>query len=80
MKKPCKLPPVSRMALMNAHGSGAFGEGVSPEPPASSGPKSLCEEHRETIQAKLDAGLSMQRIHQDLKADGFAGSYYSVMP
>lgn len=54
------------------------GEVVSAEPPGLSGPKSLCEDYRETIEAKLDAGLSIQRIHQDLAADGFAGSDHSV--
>jgi transposase len=38
-----------------------------------------CEPWRALIQAKLDRGLSAQRIHQDLTAEhGFGGSYYSV--
>lgn len=38
-----------------------------------------CEPWRALIQAKLDLGLSAQRIHQDLTAEhGFTGSYYSV--
>jgi transposase len=48
------------------------------EPPAPGRP-SDCEPWRAAIQAKLDLGLSAQRIHQDLVAEhGFIGSYYSV--
>ena len=48
-------------------------------PPSRSGPRSLCDDYREQIEAKLDAGLSIQRIHQDLKTEyGFSGSYHSV--
>lgn len=40
---------------------------------------SVCEAHREKVQGKLAAGLSAQRIWQDLVAeDGYAGSYSSV--
>lgn len=47
-----------------------------PEPRPS---PSRCEPWRETIVAKLAAGLSAQRVYQDLVAEhGFAGSYYSV--
>src|SRR5262249_9689608 len=47
-------------------------------PPAPGRP-SDCEPWRATIQAKLDLGLSAQRIHQDLVSEhGFTGSYYSV--
>lgn len=43
------------------------------------GRTSECEPFRDAIRAKLDLGLSAQRIFQDLTADhGFAGSYYSV--
>lgn len=51
----------------------------SAEMPGRSGPKSQCGLHRETIEKKLDQGLSAVRIHQDLRIDyGFEGSYYSV--
>ena len=44
-----------------------------------SGPDSLCEPWKERIQAALVAGLSVQRIFQDLVAEEqFVGSYYSV--
>jgi DNA replication protein DnaC/transposase len=43
------------------------------------GPDSLCEPWKERIQAALVAGLSVQRIYQDLVTEQqFAGSYYSV--
>jgi transposase len=44
-----------------------------------SGPDSLCEPWKERIQAALVAGLSVQRIYQDLVSqEQFGGSYYSV--
>lgn len=44
-----------------------------------SGPDSLCEPWKERIEAALAAGLSVQRIYQDLVAEQqFRGSYYSV--
>lgn len=43
------------------------------------GPESLCEPWKERIEAGLAAGLSVQRIHQDLVAEQqFTGSYHSV--
>lgn len=46
---------------------------------AGAGPPSACAAFREVIEANLDAGLSAQRIYQDLTIEhGFAGSYYSV--
>lgn len=43
------------------------------------GPNSLCEPWKQFIEAALSAGLSVQRIHQDLVAEhAFAGSYDSV--
>ena len=54
-------------------------EGQDSGPPDLPGPPSKCEPFRENIFEKLDAGLSAQRIWQDLKLDhGFAGSYQSV--
>jgi len=44
-----------------------------------SGPKSQCHGYREIIEEKLDQGLSLTRIHQDLIDEhGFDGSYHSV--
>lgn len=51
----------------------------SPAPRTGSGPESLCGPHQNEIKAALEAGLSVQRIYQDLvTAHGFAGSYDSV--
>src|SRR6266496_1204465 len=43
------------------------------------GRPSLCDPHRASIDSKLDAGLSAQRIYQDLVSElCFSGSYQSV--
>ena len=57
--------------------------GVGPNPaistPGSAGRRSLCEPLREAISGKVAAGLSAQRIWQDLRFEqGFAGAYQSV--
>ena len=53
-----------------------------PEAPAASDAlvgRSLCEPFREIVGAKVGAGLSAQRIYQDLQGEhGFAGGYESV--
>lgn len=58
--------------------TGSAEDNPRPTSPAS-GPVSACEPHREVIEAKLEQGLSAQRIWQDLIAEHeFSGSYYSV--
>lgn len=43
------------------------------------GRTSKCEEHREWIRKNYEAGLSVERLHQDLvREHGFEGSYHSV--
>jgi transposase len=43
------------------------------------GRKSLCDDHETLVRSKVEAGLTAQRIHQDLRAEvAFAGSYQSV--
>jgi len=67
-------------------GSVALSDSNSPANPqtgnlhlASTGPDSLCEPWKEYIEAGLAAGLSVQRIHQDLITERqFEGSYHSV--
>ena len=56
------------------------GEKVCTTPvPGKPGRPSLCEPHRASIDCKLDAGLSAQRIYQDLLSEVcFSGSYQSV--
>jgi len=54
------------------------GSGESNACNATSG-RSQCEPFCEVIEAKLQSGLSRQRIYQDLRDEhGFEGSYYSV--
>jgi transposase len=67
-------------------GSDAAAQAKSPVHPRTgslsaegSGPESLCQPHRQRIEAALASGLSVQRIYQDLVAEHqFAGSYDSV--
>lgn len=48
-------------------------------PAGKAGRASVCEGYRDKVQGKLEAGLSAQRIWQDLAAeDGYTGSYDSV--
>jgi transposase len=58
------------------------GEAVQPSMPATPSlplQPSLCEPFRAEIQAKLDLGLTAQRIYQDLISEhGFTGKYHSV--
>ena len=43
------------------------------------GPASQCEPHRDRIKEGYQSGLSIERIHQDLKTvHGFTGSYHSI--
>ena len=47
--------------------------------PGKTGRKSLCEDHASVILTKVQAGLTAQRIYQDLKVElCFGGSYQSV--
>jgi len=55
------------------------GCGVPDSPVGAAASRSLCDAYRETIQKKVDQGLTAQRIHQDLCAEhGFTGKYSSV--
>ena len=56
-----------------------LGEAKSPGVQTGSGSSSACAPWQAQIEAGFDAGLSVQRIHQDLIAEhGFGGSYQSV--
>lgn len=73
-------------------GSGACDSDKHPESDAAASPlepaeaplglaigRSACDAWRDVVLTKLDAGLSAQRIYQDLGSEaGFAGSYHSV--
>ena len=66
--KPAKAPPGSEMSA-----------DVSKPAKAPTGSGSLCEPFREAIEAKIEQGLSAQRIFQDLVTEhGFGGKYHSV--
>jgi transposase len=83
-KSPTISTPGSGDGDSKSPGISTPGQAVGPEVVATvldaeAGRPSLCEPHRQRIQAKLDAGLSAQRIYQDLAAEvGFDGSYQSV--
>jgi transposase len=65
---------VSRCVNLAAQGQNR----PNPTPPPS-GPKSACEPFREVITAGLEAGLTAQRIYQDLTTEhGFTAGYQSV--
>jgi len=66
--KPAKAPP------------GSEGDAdVSKPAKAPTGSGSLCEPFRESVKAKIEQGLSAQRIFQDFVTEhGFGGKYHSV--
>ncbi len=76
--KPANAPIGSGLAGQAAPGSANdWGHGVVR--PERSGPASGCEPYRAVVLEKLEAGLTAQRIWQDLRAEhGFTGSYYCV--
>ena len=48
-------------------------------PAGNAGRPSKCDQHSEYIKGRIEAGLSAQRVYQDLKEEhGFAGAYDSV--
>jgi len=68
-----KIPPIS------TPGEPTGSECVGSADPAEAGRPSLCTAHRQRIESKVEAGLSAQRIYQDLLSEvGFSGSYQSV--
>jgi transposase len=91
--KPAKAPPGSEPDRSGVYerelgsnpateappGSAASGA-TAPDPPGPApSSQSRCAPFRAVILAKLDQGLSAQRIHQDLVAEhGFIGKYHSV--
>jgi len=60
-------------------GPGNVASESDPPPTAAPGPASACEPFRDLIGAKLQQGLTAQRIYQDLVTEhGFAAKYHSV--
>jgi transposase len=78
--KPAKAPPGSDDSKPAKAPPGSEAEPTDSKPAkAPPGSRSLCEPWRAEIGAKLEAGLSAQRIFQDLVQEhGFAGRYHSV--
>lgn len=72
--KPAGNAPTGSTTQIHAPES-APAPAVSPAANVPRGPASQCEPYRETIQIKLDAGLSIQRIHQDLAGEGVVVHY-----
>jgi len=73
--------PGSNPAISTPGSDAQDGPGADSKPAnstAGSGRRSLCEPHREFIEAKLKQGLSAQRIWQDLDGDEFEAGYQSV--
>jgi len=75
--------PTSDDLVQTVLNAGAAGTGsVETDPlstPGKTGRKSLCENHEAMLRAKVHAGLTAQRIFQDLRTEvAFAGSYQSV--
>ena len=80
--KPANAPTGSeppKPAIAPAGSGGVEDLGIALPVPIRAGPVSQCEPLRAVILAKLEQGLSAQRIYQDLVGEnGFEGSYYSV--
>jgi transposase len=78
--KPAKAPTGSDASKQAEALTGSEGLDDDSKPAnAPTGSRSLCIEFHELILAKLEQGLSAQRIFQDLVDDhGFAGKYHSV--
>jgi len=75
-----KIPPISTPGESGSPPTEAIGpELVTAALAAEAGRPSRCTTHRARIEAKLEEGLSAQRIYQDLVMEvGFSGSYQSV--
>ena len=78
--KPAKAPPGSEDSKPAKAPTGSQAtDGSSKPAKALTGSRSICDPFREVILAKLEQGLSAQRIFQDLtKEYGFPGKYHSV--
>ena len=76
---PSSPEPAESKSPISTPGEPTGAELVTRALEAEAGRPSLCDPHRARIAAKLDAGLSAQRIYQDLVAEvDFSGSYQSV--
>ena len=82
LKSAALAPPGSGIQTdpLSTPGSGGVKSQTDPLAPAGqTGRQSLCLDHAQLILKKVEAGLSAQRIYQDLRLENaFAGSYQSV--
>jgi transposase len=79
LSTPGTSPPEVKSPSISPPGKATGLALVTEAVPAETGRPSFCEPHRRRIDAKLAAGLSGQRIYQDLVTEvGFSGSYQSV--
>jgi len=75
----CAASPSAECTISTAGEFEALRTGCATLTVGAVGRKSLCSGHAGTIKEALEAGLSAQRIFQDLQSNsGFAGSYESV--
>lgn len=73
------ISPAGSEAILAGNDTAISPAGMGGQQRGSPGRPSHCEPFREVIQAAFEAGLSAQRIWQDLVAEhGFAGGYDSV--
>jgi transposase len=76
---PGSEPPAPSLSPISTPGQPTGAELVAEALQAEAGRPSLCEPHRQRIEAKLEGRLSAQRIYQDLQGEvQFNGSYQSV--
>ncbi len=79
LSTPGSSQPADAKSPISTAGQPGGADLVSEALQAGVGRPSSCDPHRLRIAPKLDAGLSAQRIYQDLVAEvGFNGSYQSV--
>ena len=77
---PSPLNPRSETDPLSTPGATVVQNETDPlSTPGTTGRKSLCADHAALILAKLESGLTAQRIYQDLRVEiSFTGSYQSV--
>lgn len=77
-KPATNAPTGSSNAPTGAGGVSGDPVAVTADSQIGHGPASQCEPYREAILAKLEADLSVKRIHQDLAAEGITVHYDSL--
>ena len=76
---PGSAPPTESKSPISTSGTSVGPDLSTATLEAETGRPSFCDPHRARIEAKVDGGLSAQRIYQDLAVEvAFRGSYQSV--